>query len=162
MTAGRATHYPDGARMKSFALHGEVGRDSAGNNVLMGAQGKPSQREDGFSQEIRVPANARAVQEVRRALGELGLPPPLLEDARLLVSELVTNSIRHAGLGRDDWILVRASWSGTKLWVEVMDRNGAEPPPVTRATRPAPEAESGWGLYLVERLAARWGRGRGR
>src|SRR5436189_773403 len=129
----------------------------------MRAQSQRSEQQGERRLEIRVPPNARAVEKVRRALGELGLPRPLLEDARLLVSELVTNSIRHAGLDRDDQIRVLAEWSGARLRVEVIDRDdGIQPPGITWPTHPTPGSESGWGLYLVDRLAARWGRGSGR
>jgi len=103
------------------------------------------------------------VSKVRRALGELPMPTPLLEDATLLVSELVTNSIRHAGLHPSDPIWVKAEWTGTRLRVDVIDRGDLPSPrSVAGAIRPTPGAQSGWGLYLVERLATRWGRGPGR
>jgi anti-sigma regulatory factor (Ser/Thr protein kinase) len=140
-----------------------LGEIRAGNIFPVGARGERSEQGGERRLEIHVPANVRTVDDVRRALGQLGLPTPLLEDARLLVSELVTNSIRHAGLDRDDRIRVLAEWSGTRLRVEVIDRNGvAEPPRRTELIRPDPGAESGWGLYLVDRLAVRWGRGSGR
>jgi anti-sigma regulatory factor (Ser/Thr protein kinase) len=94
----------------------------------------------------------------RRALGQLRLPLPLAFDAQLLVSELVSNSVRHAGLGRDDRIRVTADWSGDRLRVHV--RDGGRPrraSPVSGSIRPAPGAESGWGLYFVDHLASRWG-----
>lgn len=98
------------------------------------------------------------VAEVRQAFARLELPPPLLEDARLLVSELVANSIRHAGLGPDDRILITARWSGRKLRVDVRDRPPASAPsPVSGVIRPPAGAQSGWGLYLVDRLSSRWG-----
>jgi len=90
------------------------------------------------------------------------LPAPLLESAQLLASELVTNSIQHAGLGPHDSIRVQAAWSGTRLRVDVRDRSETRGRyPVAGAIRPAPGAESGWGLFLVDRLASRWGRGPG-
>jgi anti-sigma regulatory factor (Ser/Thr protein kinase) len=102
-----------------------------------------------------VPARVEAVAEARAALAGLELPDELFETARLLVSELVTNSIQHAGLTRDDPIRVRASWSGTALRVSVHEPR--EPRlRATGAIRPAPGAW-GWGLYLVDRLAKRWG-----
>jgi anti-sigma regulatory factor (Ser/Thr protein kinase) len=103
-------------------------------------------------------ATRTAPLRARGALSQLQLPLPLAFDAQLLVSELVSNSVRHAGLGRDEVIRVIADWSGDRLRVHV--RDGARP---TRASlvagsiRPAPGAESGWGLYLVDRLASRWG-----
>jgi anti-sigma regulatory factor (Ser/Thr protein kinase) len=86
------------------------------------------------------------------------LPLPLAFDAQLLVSELVSNSVRHAGLGRDDLIRVTVDWSGGRLKVHVRDtRRGMGLAGVSGSIRPAPGAESGWGLYLVDRVASRWG-----
>jgi hypothetical protein len=113
--------------------------------------------------DLRVPPTPATVSHVRRAFGELPLPTPLLDDARLLVSELVTNSLRHGEVRRADRIRIVAELSGRRLRVDVFDREEAPvPPPVAAPIRPAPEAESGWGLYLVDRLATRWGSGRGR
>jgi anti-sigma regulatory factor (Ser/Thr protein kinase) len=87
------------------------------------------------------------------------LPRPLADEALLLVSELVTNGVRHAGLGPGERIRLSADWSGTRLRVHVRDRARAGRPAaqVSGSIRPAPGAASGWGLYLVDRLAARWG-----
>jgi anti-sigma regulatory factor (Ser/Thr protein kinase) len=95
---------------------------------------------------------------VREALGDLGLPSAVLADARLLVNELVTNSIRHSGLGPEDQIRIRAEWSGSRLRVDVYDRPGSRrPTPVVGSIRPSPGAQSGWGLYVLDRVAQRWG-----
>jgi anti-sigma regulatory factor (Ser/Thr protein kinase) len=103
-------------------------------------------------------ATRTAPLRARRALSQLRLPLPLAFDAQLLVSELVSNSVQHAGLGHDDLIRVTAHWSADRLMVQVRDGDrprGASP--VAGSIRPAPGAESGWGLYLVDRLASRWG-----
>jgi serine/threonine-protein kinase RsbW len=98
------------------------------------------------------------LRRVRQSLEELGLPLALLADARLLLNELVTNSIRHSGLGPEDQVRVSAVWSGTRLRVDVYDRAGARgPSPVVGSIRPPPGAQSGWGLYMVDRVATRWG-----
>lgn len=113
--------------------------------------------------DLLVPAMPWMVSAVRRAVRDLPLPAPLLEDALLLVSELVTNSIRHAGLHPEDPVRVCAGMSGERLRVDVIDGGRiSHPIQIAGAIRPAPGAESGWGLYLVEHLAARWGRGPGR
>ena len=107
---------------------------------------------------MRVRATRNASSEARRALRQLALPRPLAHDALLLISELVTNSVRHARLGPDDLIRIMVDWSGTRLRVHVRDRpRGEQPPWVPESIRPAPGAESGWGLYLVDNLASRWG-----
>lgn len=108
--------------------------------------------------DLRLRATRTAPRRARRALSQLQLALPLAFDAQLLVSELVSNSVRHAGLGRDDPIRVTADWSGDRLWVHVRDRGRPRrASPVAGSIRPAPGAESGWGLYLVDRLASRWG-----
>jgi anti-sigma regulatory factor (Ser/Thr protein kinase) len=108
--------------------------------------------------DFRLQATRTAPLRARRALGRLRLPLPLAFDAQLLVSELVSNSVRHAGLGRDDRIRVTAHWSGDRLLVHVRDGGGpTRASAVAGSIRPAPGAESGWGLYFVDRLATRWG-----
>ena len=75
-----------------------------------------------------------------------------LEALRLLVSEVVSNSIRHGdGVGP---IELRITIEHSSVRVEVED-------PGT-GFRPAPESglvdgAQGWGLLLVERMADRWG-----
>ena len=108
--------------------------------------------------DLRVTARPENVFVVRRAIEALDMPDRLIEDAKLLASELITNSIRHAGLGPEDQVRIRAAWSGTKLRVDVFDRRGRlGPAPIAGSIRPLPGAESGWGLYLVDHLASRWG-----
>lgn len=76
-------------------------------------------------------------------------------DVRLLVSELLTNSIRHAGLDPDESIRLVASASEGMVRVEVSDPGpGFEVPSVPV---PRPEHACGWGLYLLDALADEWG-----
>jgi anti-sigma regulatory factor (Ser/Thr protein kinase) len=81
------------------------------------------------------------------------------ENAELLVSELVTNSVRHAGLPTEASIEFSVRASAETLMIEVADagrgfdhRSPARPLAVAGA-----EAASGWGLFLVDRIADRWG-----
>jgi anti-sigma regulatory factor (Ser/Thr protein kinase) len=107
---------------------------------------------------VHLRPTSTAAEQARRALQRLALPSSLADEAELLVSEVVTNSVRHAGLGPDDLIHLTADWSGTRLRVHVRDRGHiVHPAVVSGFIRPAPGAESGWGLYLVDRLASRWG-----
>jgi anti-sigma regulatory factor (Ser/Thr protein kinase) len=106
---------------------------------------------------LSLPATPERISNARTALEQLELPPGMLADAKLLISEIVTNSMRHAGLGAGDLIRVTAEWTGTTLRVLVQDGTVPTSPPVAGGIRPAPGAESGWGLYLVDQLASRWG-----
>ena len=79
-----------------------------------------------------------------------------LQDVRLLVGELVTNAIRHAGLGPEEEISVRVNASPAVVWGEVCDPGvGFEAP--SPCPKPSPDQESGWGLYILEQLSQRWG-----
>jgi len=81
------------------------------------------------------------------------------ENAELLVSELVTNSVRHAGLPADASIEFSVRASHETLMIEVADAgrgfaHPSQPRPVAVA---GSEAASGWGLFLVDQIADRWG-----
>jgi anti-sigma regulatory factor (Ser/Thr protein kinase) len=87
------------------------------------------------------------------------LDPAVAENAELLVSELVTNSLRHAGLPEDATIEFSVRASQEVLMVEVADGGRGFDhtlTPVPRAGAGAAPA-SGWGLFLVDRIADRWG-----
>ncbi len=106
--------------------------------------------------EVQLPSTPDSPGRARHALNRLSgqLPLHVLEDIRLLVSELVTNSIRHAGLGSEAWIGLRVEVRPRTVRVEVSDPGpGFEPGEVT----PNIYQDSGWGLYLVGQVASRWG-----
>jgi anti-sigma regulatory factor (Ser/Thr protein kinase) len=70
---------------------------------------------------------------------------------RLLVTELVANSVRHA---RGTPIDVAVSVDGGTVRAEVSDGgSGFEPP----EPDPNPLKSAGWGLFLVRKIALRWG-----
>ena len=92
----------------------------------------------------------------RRVLDGLAdrVPRSALDDARLLLSELMTNAIRHAGLADEETISVLIRTTGTELHIEVADRGrGFDVEP----SAPNPTAGTGWGLFLLDRLADSWG-----
>jgi anti-sigma regulatory factor (Ser/Thr protein kinase) len=76
----------------------------------------------------------------------------LHEDAGLLVSELVTNSVQHAGQPPGAPIHIRAAAVNGLVRIEVQD-HGLGP---VRPRAPGPRS-GGYGLHLVNVLAARWG-----
>jgi anti-sigma regulatory factor (Ser/Thr protein kinase) len=97
-------------------------------------------------------ADSHAPGRARSALGALNesLEDRIAEDVRLLVSELVTNSLRHTGTSEIELEVWR---SPATVRVEVADRGAGFAVP----EHPQPGQASGWGLFMVDRLANRWG-----
>src|SRR4051794_14308652 len=97
-----------------------------------------------------------AVTAARLALSDLDshLDASIAFDVRLLVSELVTNSVKHAHVSEQDSITLVVKIEEELVRIEVRDEGpGFEPPP----TAPPDDADEGWGLFLVEQLADEWG-----
>jgi anti-sigma regulatory factor (Ser/Thr protein kinase) len=98
-----------------------------------------------------------APSAVRSALRERGahLPPDLRDDLLLLLTEVVTNSVRHSGAKEGDRIEVEVREATDALHVVVTDPGlGFE-----RPNRPMPDHRTtgGLGLVLVDRLSRSWG-----
>jgi anti-sigma regulatory factor (Ser/Thr protein kinase) len=102
---------------------------------------------------LRLRGGPEAAARARRALSKLraDIDPPLMETLRLLVTELVSNSVRHA---RADTVILKVLVGRTVVLTEVTDE-GPGFDPEDAGKRGADD--SGWGLFLVERLAQRWG-----
>lgn len=103
--------------------------------------------------EVRCDRDAPSV--VREALDTALEDSVLREDARLIASELVTNAVRWSGCGPDQLIEVRASLSDQALRISVSDACVSGQTAHLRA--PADLAKGGFGLRIVDRVAARWG-----
>jgi len=104
--------------------------------------------------DIAISRDPQAPADARRAVERFAdhLEPSLEGDVKLLVSELITNSVKYGGEGEVH--LLMESRARDHIRVEVVDQ-GAGFIPVAR-DRPATEV-GGWGLHLVETLADRWG-----
>jgi anti-sigma regulatory factor (Ser/Thr protein kinase) len=93
--------------------------------------------------------NTEDVAQARRFVGHILRHHPDRETAVLLTSEFVTNGIVHgAGV-----ITVVVLESEVGVRVEVTDAGSGRLP---RMRESSVDAESGRGLFLVDRLAARW------
>jgi anti-sigma regulatory factor (Ser/Thr protein kinase) len=107
--------------------------------------------------DLRLAPEPEVVTMARHALDRLAdlLPPEKLEDVRLVVSELVTNSILHAELSADEQISLTVRVSDGAVRGRVCDPGaGFEVP-----SEPSPRSDlsGGWGLPIVETISDRWG-----
>jgi anti-sigma regulatory factor (Ser/Thr protein kinase) len=107
------------------------------------------------SRQLSLPVAAHAPRLARRATSEALLAWGIVhvqETAALLVSELVTNAVRHTRTGSPIMVL-RLEAALTTLRIEVQDADPRLPQP----RRSAGMDESGFGFVLVEALACKWG-----
>jgi anti-sigma regulatory factor (Ser/Thr protein kinase) len=106
---------------------------------------------------IRIPGGRTAGGQARAVVtAELGdsLDPDMLRDVHLLVSEVVNNSVLHGGVDEDGWIDLTLLASDGRVRCEICD-SGSDSDPEPRD--PDFENGGGFGLYLVDAMAARWG-----
>jgi anti-sigma regulatory factor (Ser/Thr protein kinase) len=102
--------------------------------------------------ELELPGDTAAPALARRALDERldhGFDDEQSGTLLLLVSELVTNAILHAGAP----VLLRVEAGPARLRVEVHDRG----PGFERHTPKPRGSRGGYGLFLVEHMSSRWG-----
>lgn len=108
--------------------------------------------------DVALTAHPTAASEARRRLAVLAdkVPDQTYEDLRILVSELVTNSVRHSRSRQGDQVHLRLGLldGSAGLRCEVTDAG----PGFERFVRPStPDQIGGWGLQIVDRLSDRWG-----
>jgi anti-sigma regulatory factor (Ser/Thr protein kinase) len=135
------------------ALVGGVGRRGAA-----GGRGRGGAGMGGVAGESVTIAGRPERVAVARAFAAavLGSRHPAGETAVLLVSELVTNSVRHSASGRPGrTVTVTVLSGGGVTRVQVTDMSGATVPALRSAVGGL--AGGGRGLHLVNALAARWG-----
>jgi anti-sigma regulatory factor (Ser/Thr protein kinase) len=132
------------------------GATSAHAFAAFGRGGVPMRNHIGSELSVRFDRGPTAASAARNALLSLEaqVEPPVLDDIRLLVSELVTNAIRHADAPSGGEVALDVSIADSAVRVEVADPGeGFQPEPRDHEmSRPG-----GWGLYLVDRIADRWG-----
>ncbi|WP_327291440.1 ATP-binding protein [Streptomyces sp. NBC_01198] len=116
------------------------------------------ERADAPVLDIRFPRRPEQVAQARRAthltLTSWGLPDAAVETTVLVVSELVTNAVRHARSAPGREIALRITRTGVHhIRVEVADAGDGLPRPRTAL----PDDESYRGLALVAALTTRNG-----
>ena len=101
-------------------------------------------------------AAAAARQALRGENGEL--PATVRDDVLLLVSELVSNAVLHAGAGPERPLQVQLLRGPRWLVVTVSDEGPGFAWHPDAAERPeGRNGSGGWGLFLVDQIADRWG-----
>jgi anti-sigma regulatory factor (Ser/Thr protein kinase) len=106
-------------------------------------------------QTLSLAVHPEAVGEARRWIGRVAeglMAPEAVADLRLVISEIVTNSLRH---GTDGEVIdLAATPKEAFLCVQVTD----DGPGIASAPRSmVPDENGGFGLFLVEQLTRRWG-----
>lgn len=116
---------------------------------------RPSGSRRASSSEVVLAAQPGSVSAARRfvrsALADSDPPPTLVEDAALVVTELVSNAVLHAGGPITLHVVVSTGPAAVRIEVE----DSSPVPPVLREYGTV--ASTGRGLNLVARMARRWG-----
>ena len=107
------------------------------------------------SVRMEITAVPHAAREARNAarvvLQDWSVPTPLLDDAILVISELVTNAVRHAGTAST--LDLELCQIRNRLRIALADDSEATP----RLRRVRGAAEDGRGLAILAALSDRWG-----
>jgi len=118
----------------------------------------PQGRLDGEERvEVAIPIGAQAPGVARSAIAQWladHVAPSVLETALLLVSELVSNSVRHSAVSEGEDVVVRGHLWRDGFRIEVED------PGCDGVIAPRPQdllRGGGMGLHLVQTLSERWG-----
>jgi anti-sigma regulatory factor (Ser/Thr protein kinase) len=104
---------------------------------------------------LELPAEPHSAKVARDAIAGLdGHLGGVFGDVALLISELVTNSVRHAGLDASQPLHLSVTTEAELVRIAVRD-----PGPGFRVPKAPtdPAHVGGWGLVLVDQLAERWG-----
>lgn len=122
---------------------------------------------NGFSADFGMrrsfPARPGSVAQARRAMLALPLSEDACERLQLLVSEVVTNSVRHAGDSAydpaqlDDQIDLLVTHDEDVVTVAIHDRGSGFSPPPPPPTPNGGPTEGGLGLMIVDALSTEWG-----
>lgn len=113
-------------------------------------------RADHSTRVHRLPCEAASVPEARRLASEIGadfLDEPQFHAFELVVTEVVSNAVRHAGQPGDD-IRLAITPKDSYMCVQVTDSG---PGLVPRPGALEADDNGGFGLFIVEQLTRRWG-----
>jgi DNA-binding NarL/FixJ family response regulator len=106
----------------------------------------------GAEATVDLPCSLTSVATARRFVKESVAQwqlEPLLDDALLIISELVTNAVTHAGSA----CRIRLSLTPARLRIDVFDNGAGTPEPLPFSQT----EEHGRGLYMVDAVTTAWG-----
>jgi len=108
--------------------------------------------------EAILPPVAASLAEARRMVTDtVEVPDKVVEDAQLVLTELLANEIKHGHYDPSDPLICSVRTSSDVLRVEVRHPGPPFHLPAEPAELPLATRETGWGLALITRLADRWG-----
>lgn len=102
---------------------------------------------------FQAPSAALARRELHKWMRAQGLEGDTVDDARVVISELVGNSVRHAAPIRNNDIIISWSLESQGLLLSVSDGGSGTSP---HAVHSPMSAVSGRGLSIVDALSERW------
>jgi anti-sigma regulatory factor (Ser/Thr protein kinase) len=132
-------------------------------SLRSGAAGNNNNRDQQMLSDFTLPSERgnerRAVEEVTRAVNELGLSEKRLERLKTAVAEATMNAMEHGNRYQPNVPVKIQVWLlDERLLVRIIDRGSAPPP---SSTKEAPDLEAklagtqtprGWGLFLIQNM----------
>ena len=108
--------------------------------------------------EARFPAKPSSLQRARNMLADIrDTPAELLEDAKLVLTELLANEIKHGRYPPGEALVCSIERAKRALRIEVTHRGPPFEMPATQVHPNMTMRETGWGLALITELSDRWG-----
>ena len=108
--------------------------------------------------EAILPPEPESLAQARRMVTDAAdAPTDVVQDAQLILTELLANEIKHGRYDPNDPLICRVRKEREALRIEVRHSGPTFRMPATRVDPPLAQRESGYGLALITRLADRWG-----
>jgi len=129
---------------------------AVGRRIRTNGRDRDVARARGDALEVSLPLDGRGPRAARTVVEGLRgrVEPAVLGDAQLVVSELVTNAVRHSGVSAGGVVVLCVKLTGTMVHLEVADPGCGG---VIAPRAPDLERGGGFGLHVVRALSERWG-----
>jgi serine/threonine-protein kinase RsbW len=123
---------------------------------IRGSGGVPARVDAGDRLKVSLPLDGRGPRAARTVVEGLRgrIAPSVVDDAQLVVSELVTNAVRHSGAPAGGVVVLCVELTGTTVRLEVGDPGSGG---VIAPRTPDLDHGGGFGLHVVRELSERWG-----